>query len=194
MREHPAQRDRRSLPNFVALNAAILFCASASRADRPGDTLDSVRLQQLAERGQFAQLRTILRHHPAAADPRAAALLESLDTYLAHQREADERRLESFEKARTEMREKLAAGKLEDALRSAVAMHDLADNPAALLASDQMIELTATAQRRAAEAEDAGDWLAAMLLYSGLRNMPPTCWPSFTSNAPRRRSRKTLSH
>lgn len=170
MREQPAKRDRRIFVNLVALLAACLLCITTAYADRPADTLDKVRLQQLAERGQFGQLRTILRHHPASAtDAQTASLLEALDKYLAHQRDADDRRLEAYEQARTEMREKLAAGKLEDALRSAVAMHDLADDPAALLAGDEIIELTATAQRHAAEAESAGDWLEAMMLYSALR-------------------------
>lgn len=146
---------------FAACMAASPLAAELVSPDQLAE------LPQLADTGRFDQVLTLLKSN-GHGDAQAASLITDLERYEQNQLKRSDQWHESYEKAIEELESRLAEGKLEEALASAVTAHNLAVDPQAMIASPLVKKLVAQTRVQAQAAEDAQDWVEALSLYRAL--------------------------
>lgn len=150
----------------IALTLAALAIFSLTME---ATAADLAKVSDLARKGQFEELLTTLKKSDEAKDnPRAQSLISALQLQREHFNRDDAKRRAAYEKALKEMKEKVEAGKLEEAVISAVEAHTLASDPDALLKSPDVVELVDKTVAKATKAEKDQDWIEALNLYRTL--------------------------
>ena len=100
-----------------------------------------------------------------ATDSGSESLQAALERRAEHLKNVETKRAERLAEARTELVGHMQDDEVVQALRSAVEIHTLSTDKGAVLGEPQIRELVSDAERRAATAERAGDWLTAYELY-----------------------------
>lgn len=156
----------------VVAIAMLLAFAAATRnvvvADEPvppPQTTPLSELALLAESGRFdkvlASLKTV---EPQHRDPSFTRLLEELRTFEAQRAKQDGARREAYAKALQSLDKHAKAGRIEDALISAIEAHGLADSSEQLLKNEPVASLVKNAEAAVTKAEKEGDWIESLNL------------------------------
>lgn len=171
---------------LVAGAAVALFPASPARAAAPAENAPAVwsqndlaewsrRVWAAAAQGNEAALRAELDKLPAGDDASTKHLAESIASLKTHfdKREAD--RDKEIGDVREKLNEALDAPRtditLSSALTSAIKLHMLSNDKAAVLAEPRIKDLIDQAKNAAFAAEGRGDWLIASELFSRLDSL-----------------------
>lgn len=150
--------------------AAVIIGASGtlSAADTaaPNPLLE---LTQLAEKGQFNQVLSLLKsQQPNHSKAGVAGLVEDLEHYQKSETERTSKRAEAYQKALDEMALQMKEVALEKALASAIDARGLSTDPKATLQEPSVKDLVEKSQTAAREAEGKSDWVEALSLYRSL--------------------------
>lgn len=126
--------------------------------------------------GDKEVLLTLLNQAPAdAADPAVAALAESVDLLEANIGKREAQRVEQIKKVNEEFDKALADGdsdlSLSKALKSAIELHMLSLDKAAVLGDERVVKLIEKADAAAKAAEARGDWFMSNELYLRLHSL-----------------------
>ena len=140
-----------------ALAAITLVAAAPAGAAAPDDAW------RLALSGQGDEAFALIAR--IAEDSNSEALRAALERRSEHLKTIETKRAERLAEARTELADHLAEDNVVQALRSAVEIHTLSTDKAAVLAMPEIRELIRDAETRAERSEREGDWLNAYELY-----------------------------
>lgn len=160
---------RRSLGPALALGAtmlaAVAFAAPATTgAVSVGDW--SRQIWSSAQSGDETRVDDLLGRLPEQSDvDDIRSLRASVDRLRMHAAARESHRAERRQEVETELTENLTEGKLPEALVSAVELHELSDDKAAVLTDPRITALVDRAETEARDAELAGDWLDAHGLF-----------------------------
>ncbi len=124
-------------------------------------------LSQLAVSGRFDQLSSALGGYDAK-DPRVASLQEQVQRHQRFTLEHSRRQRADHDKAMGLLRERLAQGKLDNALLHALEAQSYSEKPLEMLELPELRDLTAQAVEAARKAEIAGDPIESLNLYRAL--------------------------
>lgn len=156
----------------VALMAAALApWPTAFAADEAEATATALAptMRRLASTGAFDKLGDLLKTEQARRnDAKLTALLSDVDLYRKHAASATAVRREAYDKAFKKMTDQFAAGNLTEAIFGAIEANGLADDAAAMLKEDKVVQLVAAVEAAGKKAEDAHEWLEALGHYRTL--------------------------
>jgi len=136
-------------------------------ADTASSEADEV--VRLAERGRFDTVVARISDSPDLAGmPGAPTLLTEIETYNTALAAQDAVRRKDKDRITARMIRQADAGRLEDAVISAVEASTLSDDPDAFRRDARVAQVIRTAEVAAAEAQKNGQWLEALNLYRAL--------------------------
>lgn len=152
----------------LPLGADELLSAPAPSIEPvPADQLSS-----LADAGQFSRLLLSLKAtDPGRAGPELTSLIRDLEHYQAHRSEQSAKQQEAYSKAYETMNKQARAGKLEEAIFSALLARDLSTDKASFLRDEKVADLIKQVEAVARQAQDGGDWVEALSLYRSLDDL-----------------------
>jgi len=167
MERQMSRTTRGWMASLIAASMASVAAATAAAAPTTISLADwASRVWSTAKAGDSRSTFDLLGQLPEGHDLTAVRdLRAALDRRNKHLAIADEARRERLLEAREEFTEKSEADELTEALRSAVEMHSLADEPDEVLRDDEVLAVVRTAEARAHEAEEEGRWLEAQELF-----------------------------
>lgn len=152
----------------LSLMLALLLAAPLHAAVEPAASLTSQQLAERALHGDFGGVLAVLQSRADQTDPAVAALIGDLSRYQQHVTDSNAVKQQAYDEALGKVGEHFAAGKVEDALISAIEAHSIAVDPDKLLVDATVTKVVAEARKRAEKAEADGDWVKALNLYREL--------------------------
>ncbi|MEM8738586.1 MAG: S41 family peptidase [Planctomycetota bacterium] len=148
--------------------SSTVFAGTAHAADGHAAS-ETLGLEQLAAQGRFDDLLMAVQPPPGTeVSPSASSLIASLNRYRQNDQERTSRRRAAYREALESVPVQVAAGELEDALKSAIEAHSIADEPAEVLENPAVLDLIEKTKLAAAQAEAGKDWVEAAVLFSRL--------------------------
>ncbi|MFG0256472.1 MAG: S41 family peptidase [Phycisphaerales bacterium JB043] len=149
---------------LLSLNTHTL-AQDARQGSLTGETWAS-RVWSSAQRGDIDEaLRLINRLQGEGLGEPAASLRDSLTSHRAHFDLSEQERLTQLDDAMTRLEEHDNGEDLEEALRIALEIQSLSDDPESVLGFETIERLLPVAEARARDAESEGDWFESHELF-----------------------------
>lgn len=126
------------------------------------------QLADIAVTGNFDQLLILLQQGANLPRQQTQPLIDAIRRYQSNESIRDSERREEFVTYIGELQEHMDEGDLEDALRSAIEAHGVADDPMDFLATPMIKQLVDQAATQAKQAEADHNWYQAQILYGRL--------------------------
>ncbi|MCE9589900.1 MAG: S41 family peptidase [Planctomycetes bacterium] len=155
------------LSALLLLTLVIAPSRPAARADSGSSVADD--LTRLAEHGTFDQVLARLKDSPDLTNANGVpALIKDIESYETARAAQAQVRRKDFDKVVARMNRQAQAGRLEDAVFSAVEASTLADSSVEFRKDPPVVDLIKKTEAAATAAQKQGDWVEALNIYRAL--------------------------